>query len=53
MSGTKRAGRQRVGQLAPKALKRDATEGVRGGRTGGDRGKYLEVKLKEVLISGV
>jgi len=26
---------------------------VRGGRAGGDKNKYMEIKLKEVIVSGV
>ena len=51
MAGKKRPKKQHVRDLAPKTLKREAgaAEAVRGGRAGSGK-KYMEIKLKEVLI---
>jgi len=53
---SKKRGKKQMADLAPKALgRKDAaeTDAVRGGRAGDKPVKYMEYKLKEVLISGV
>ena len=40
-----------VRSLSAKTLSPKQAKGIKGGRAGrGDKGKYLEIKLKEVLI---
>ena len=53
MTGKKRPKKHQVRDLAPKTLKREggAADAVRGGIISGrDKNKYMEIKLKEVLI---
>jgi hypothetical protein len=54
MPNKKRSRKQKVTDLAPKALGRKEAlkaESVRGGRAGGDKTKYMVVKMNDVFIS--
>jgi len=54
MPSRKKSRKGPVTELAPKALgTKGEAEAVRGGRAGGDKGKYLIYKMNDIIITSV